>query len=156
MRIATLAVLSCCLFAVAPLAHAASTVEARLNERGIKFKQDEDGDYRVVYNYKDAGRTQLVFVGGATEAVHGFVVREVFSPAANIEDDAIDGARALKLLAANRANKLGDWEIDGKTLLYVIRLPDSASAAELEAAMDIAANQADDMEIELSGKKDAY
>lgn len=39
-------------------------------------------------------------------------------------------------------------------LYFVIKLPDEISAAELESAMDIAAEMADDMEIELSGDRD--
>jgi hypothetical protein len=39
-------------------------------------------------------------------------------------------------------------------LYFVIKLPDSADAAELESAMDIAAETADDMEIKFSGNRD--
>ncbi|AXK72894.1 hypothetical protein DWG18_11815 [Lysobacter sp. TY2-98] len=156
MRSIALAVLSCCLLASTSTAQAAQTVDARLDARHVKFEKDKDGDYRVVYNYAKEGRTQLVFVGGSTEDVGGFTVREVFSPAGNIDDDPIDGAMALKLLDNSRSAKLGAWELSGKTLVYVIKLPDDVSAAELEAAMDIAATQADDMEIKLSGDRDNY
>ncbi|WP_449301604.1 hypothetical protein [Pseudoxanthomonas mexicana] len=39
-------------------------------------------------------------------------------------------------------------------LYFVIKLPDSVDAAALEAAMDIAAETADNQEIELSGDQD--
>ena len=131
-----------------------ASVKARLDARGIKHTVDDDGDYKVTYSYEKESRTQLVFVSGGTETVGGFQVREVFSPAARLEKDGVNGAKALELLAESRKNKLGSWETDGDVLLFVIKLPDSASAAELESAMDIAAQTADDMELELSGARD--
>lgn len=132
-----------------------ASVATRLDSRGLKYVVDEDGDYRVTYQYAREGRSQLVFVSGGTEAIAGFRVREVFSPAAVVDRDGVDGARALQLLAGSSANKLGSWEVRGDVLYLVIKLPDSLDAAQLEAAMDIAAETADDMEIELSGDRDA-
>lgn len=141
--------------AVALPAHAEGSVDARLKARGINYEVDGDGDYVVTYNYSKEGRTQLAFVSGGTESIGGFSMREVFSPAGRVKSDGIDGAKALELLAASRRAKIGSWEIGGDILYYVIKLPDGADAAQLEAALQIAAEVADDMEIELSGNKDA-
>ncbi|HEU0151939.1 MAG TPA: hypothetical protein VFQ84_01210 [Arenimonas sp.] len=135
-------------------AAADASVAKRLDERGIRYEVDMDGDYKVTYNYAKEGRTQLVFVSGGTESVAGFEVREVFSPAGRVEADGIDGAKALELMAESRKNKLGAWELAGDVLYFVIKLPDEVSAAELESAMDIASETADDMEIQLSGDRD--
>ncbi|HEX4853818.1 hypothetical protein [Arenimonas sp.] len=142
------------MMAGAGTAAADASVAKRLDERGVKYEVDMDGDYKVTYNYSKEGRTQLVFVSGGTESVAGFTVREVFSPAARVEGDGIDGAKALELMAESRRNKLGAWELAGDVLYFVIKLPDDISAAELESAMDIAAETADDMEIEFSGDRD--
>ncbi len=132
-----------------------ASVAARLEARGItKYEVDGDGDYKVTYNYSDQGRTQLVFVGGNTEAVGGLSIREVFSPAAHVEKDGINGSKALELLASSATMKIGSWEIRSDVLYFVIKILDDASAAELEAAMDVAAETADDMELELSGDRD--
>lgn len=148
-----LLLLACAL--AAPAASAADvSVKTRLDARGVKYQVDGDGDYKVTYSYKQEDRTQLVFVSGATESVGGFTVREVFAPAGLVDKDTIDGAKALELLAESRTNKLGSWELAGNTLYFVIKLPDSVDAAQLEAAMDIAAETADNMEIELSGDRD--
>lgn len=148
------AVLACAAL-LAGAAHAAdASVEARLDARGLKFEVDADGDYRVMYSYKQENRTQLVFVSGATEQVGGLSIREVFSPAGRVGADGIDGDKALALMAASRAQKLGSWEIEGDVLLFVIKVPDNVDAAALEATMDIAAETADNKEIELSGNKD--
>ena len=95
-----------------------------------------------------------MFVSGTTQNVGGFKIREIFSPAARVEKDGIKGAKALELLAESRKNKVGSWEVGGDVLYFVIKLPDSLDAAQLESAMDIAAETADDMEIELSGDRD--
>lgn len=135
-------------------AAADASVAKRLDERGVRYEVDMDGDYKITYNYAKEGRTQLVFVSGGTESVAGFTVREVFSPAARVSNDGIDGAKALELLAESRKNKLGAWEIAGDVLYFVVKLPDEISAAELESALDIAAETADDMEIQFSGDRD--
>ncbi len=138
-----------------PVLAADASVEARLKARGVQFEVDAVGDYKVTYSYKQENRSQLVFVSGHTEQVNGMSVREVFSPAGRIAADRIDGAKALALLADSRGKKIGSWEIAGDALYFVIKLPDSVDAAGLEAAMDIAAETADNKEIELSGDKDA-
>lgn len=143
-----------CLFASAAMAFDAS-VASRLDARGVKYQVDGDGDYKVTYNYSEEGRTQLVFVSGGTQSVGGFVIREVFSPAARVSTDGVTGAKALELLTQSSINKLGSWEIRGDALFFVIKLPDSMDASQLEKAMDIAAQTADNMEITFSGDKDA-
>ena len=152
--IATLAALAIATAAALPAAAADKSVERRLDAQGMKYEVDGDGDYKIIYNYSKEGRTQLVFVSGKTESVAGFTIREVFSPAARIEKDGINGRKALELLEESRNNKLGSWEIQGDVLYFVIKLPDSMTAKEMEAAMDIAAQTADDMEIEISGDRD--
>ncbi|MFZ5636944.1 MAG: hypothetical protein ACOY82_10230 [Pseudomonadota bacterium] len=141
--------------ALAPVAQAEdASVKSRLDAQGIKYEVDGDGDFKVTYNYSKEGRTQLVFVSGKTESVGGFTIREVFSPAARVAKDGINGAKALELLAESRKNKFGSWEIGGDVVYFVIKLPDTVNAKQLEAAMDIAAETADDMEIEISGDRD--
>jgi hypothetical protein len=130
------------------------SVKNRLEARGIKYELDGDGDFKVTYSYSKENRSQLVFVSGATHQVGGFTVREIFSPAARIQKDGINGAKALELLMESRSNKFGSWEIGGDVLYFVVKLPDNLSAAELESIMDITAETADDMELEISGRDD--
>lgn len=129
-------------------------LKQRLDARGLKYEVDGDGDFRVTYNYSKEKRTQLVFVSGPTQSVGRFKVREIFSPAAQIERDGINCAKAMELLAESRTNKIGSWETKGDVLYFVIKVSDTVSAEELESLMDIAAETADDMEIELSGDRD--
>ncbi len=141
-------------FSAAAEGRSDASVKTRLDARGLKYTIDGDGDFKVTYNYSKDDRSQLVFVSGGTQTVGGFEIREVFSPAARVEKDGINGAKALGLLAESRSNKLGSWELQGDILYFVIKLPDSMDAAQLESAMDIAAQTADDMEVEISGDRD--
>lgn len=137
-----------------PAAAEDAKVASRLDREGIKYTVDGDGDYKITFNYSKEGRTQLVFVSGTTQEVSGLTVREVFSPAGRIEADGIGGKVALQLLEASSQMKLGSWEIRGDVLYFVIKVLDSASSSELSSMLDIAAETADDKEIELSGDKD--
>lgn len=139
----------------APAAYAEdASVKSRLDARGVKYTVDDDGDFKVTYSYSKENRTQLVFVSGSTESVGGFNIREIFSPAARVEKDGVNGAKALELMTESRKNKLGGWELSGDVLYFVIKLPDSMDGAQLESAMDIAAETADDMEIKFSEDRD--
>ena len=132
-----------------------ASVEKRLKARDIPYEVDADGDYKITYSYEAEGRSQLVFVSSALESIDGMQVREIYAAAGKVDEDGIDGAMALKLLAESQDKKIGSWELAGSILIYVIKLPDSIDAAGLEAVIKIVAQVADDKEIELSGKKDA-
>lgn len=158
MRRATCVSLVLCLASAMAVSDASAdpSVERRLKAADVNYEIDKDGDYRIAYEYTDENRSQLVFVSGRTESVGPFVVREVFAPAAHVKEDRVDGARALDLLEESGRIKLGGWELRGTTLYFVIKLPDTVDATALRGAIDIAAEMADEMEIKLSGTKDAY
>lgn len=131
-----------------------ASVKARLEAAGIKYEVDSDNDFKVTYSFTNDNRTQLLFIISKTESVMGITVREVYSPAARLKQTKINGEKALKLLRDSRNNKIGSWEIDDELLYYVIKVPDNINSEQLEAIMDIAAQTADDMERELTGRDD--
>ncbi len=153
-RLVSLSVLAGLAAAAAPAAAEDASVEKRLDRAGLKYEVDSDGDYKLTFNYTKEGRTQLVFVSGSTQTVSGLTVREVFSPAGRVEKDGIGGQKALELLENSGTLKMGSWEIRGDVLYFVIKVLDSATATELSSLLDIAAETADDKEIELSGEQD--
>ena len=152
LSLSTLAALA--FAAAAPAAAEDASVATRLDREGLEYQVDDDGDYKVMFNYTDEGRTQLAFVSGETQTVAGLTIREIFSPAGRVKQDGIDGRKALELLEASAQMKLGSWEIRGDVLYLVIKVLDGASSSELSSLLDIAAGAADDMEIELSGERD--
>ena len=146
------------IFAVlAPVGAGASdaTVERRLNEQNLAYNIDSDGDYRTTFNYTADKRTQLVYISGKTETVSGVQIREIFSPAARMEADGVSGTKAIALMENSSGQKVGAWEIRGGTLYFVIKYPEPMSATHLRALMNAAGTAADNMEIEISGSKDA-
>ncbi|PJJ99297.1 hypothetical protein CO641_06910 [Lysobacteraceae bacterium NML91-0213] len=132
----------------------ADPVPALLDGAGIGYEVDGDGDYRVVFSWAQESRTQLVFVSGRSEEIAGRRIREVFSPAAQLEQ-APDAQTANALLRDSRSRKLGAWEIAGDVLYYVVKLPEPLDAELLELALSVAAETADDREIEITGELDA-
>ena len=148
--------------AVVPSATAADAVdgnaliEAHLAERGIEHVVDEDGDFQIVYAWAREERSQLVYVAGRSNQINGLVVREVFAPAARIPAGGLDAETANRLLLDSQRKVLGSWEASGDLLLYVIKLPENMDAATLETALGVAAETADNMEIELTGGKDEF
>jgi len=150
------ALASLALTAANPAAAEDERVANRLDQEDLKYEVDPDGDYKLTFNYQAEGRTQLVFVSGKTETVGGLTIREVFSPAARVEKDGIDGGKALELLGESGNNKVGSWELRGGVIYFVIKVLDSMSSAELKTLLQVAANAADDKEIELSGDRDEF
>ena len=153
-RLVSLSILAGLAAAATPATAEDASVEKRLDRAGLKYEVDSDGDYKLTFNYTKEGRTQLVFVSGSTQSVSGLTVREVFSPAGRVEKDGIGGQKALELLENSGTLKMGSWEIRGDVLYFVIMVLDSATATELSSLLDIAAETADDKEIELSGEQD--
>jgi SRSO17 transposase len=130
-------------------------VKRRLDLIGMKYTVDKDGDYKVTIDFAKERRTQMIFVSGKTESLGGMTIRKIFSPAGIVATDGIDGAKALELLRDSRVKKLGSWEIEGANLYLVVKLPDTLTTAQLQAVLMATASLADDMEITLSGKRDA-
>lgn len=139
--------------ASAPATDAADALPALLDEAGIGYDVDGDGDYRIVFSWAREDRSQRVFVAGRPGEVAGRRFREVFSPAAQLEAD-VDAAVANALLRDSRMRPLGAWELAGNVLYYVVKLPEPFDAGLLELALSVAAETADDRELELTGAED--
>ena len=154
-RLSALLITAAALFTTSAAVHAKdATVEKRLEQIGMKYEIDKDGDYKVTIDFAREKRTQMIFVSGATETANGVVIRKIFSPAGIVARDKIDGSKALDLMRNSRINKLGSWEIEGANLYLVAKLPDTLTSAQLHAVMMIIASLADDKELELSGARD--
>ena len=83
----------------APCANAADpALEALLKAADIPFEIDDDGDYKVVYEWSKDKRSQLVYISGTPEELDGVKLYEIFSPAKVIDDATIDPALLFKAL----------------------------------------------------------
>jgi hypothetical protein len=146
--------------AVLSLTVAAATpdpiVKRMLDAKGTPFEVDEDGDYKILVNYKSEGRTQLVFVRSVVETYGKQRVREVWSYGYQGDKDQFSSLVANRLLDASNKVKLGSWVKQGKSAVFVVKVSAEASADELDNAIDAAAAAADEMEKELTEGRDEF
>lgn len=127
-------------------------VQTRLDNAGIQYDVDEDGDYRMIIEL-EGGRTQIVFVNGDTHEVRGMEIREVWSVA--MRADSIPPAVTREMLLRNARYVLGAWNIapmgGREHLVFAIQLNALTPADDLAQAILIAAAAADEVELELLG-----
>jgi hypothetical protein len=159
MRYASL-LLSAALAAAIPLVAAAATPDATvkrmLEAKGTPFTVDEDGDYKITVNFKDEGRTHLVFVRSVVETYGKHRVREIWAYGYQADKDQFSPLVANRLLDASNKVILGGWVKQGKSAVFVVKISAEASADELDGAIDAAAAAADEMEKELTDGKDEF
>jgi hypothetical protein len=132
-----------------------NSMKRKLDALDQKYEIDDDGDFKMTFRFSEDKRTQIVFVSGHVEEAKPLMIRQVFAPVANIEDDKIAG-RALDLLRDNFGLKVGAFEVQGEYLIYNIKLNDDASSTQLQKAISLAAAVADEKEKEISGARDTY
>jgi hypothetical protein len=148
----------CALGLMAPLPTQAedNSVKRRLDSAGQKYEVDKDGDFKITYTFSEDKRSQIVFVSGAPyDVAGGLQVRNIFAPVAKVKDDNIAG-KALSLLADNNGYKIGAYEVEGDIVMLSLKIPDSATPAQLVKAVQIAAGVADEKEKSFSGARDTY
>lgn len=136
-------------------AHAADTrVQEALEERGIPFEIDDDGDFRVVFTWQQDDRTQLVIISSSTQMVGDVEIREVRSAGFSSTEE-LPCSTARLLLSENTSFKIGAWEtvtIAGQTMVFfTARVRADSTPAQLVTAAQIAGSYADELEKQLLG-----
>ena len=134
-------------------AQQADAVGALLDQAKIKYEVDKDKDYKVIYDFDEEKRTQIVYVSGTTEEFRGMRIRTIFAPAARLNQDKIED-QYKSLLELNGKSKIGAWEINGDVLFFAARLVEPVTSEQLSSMLNLVASVADDKEIEISGKRD--
>lgn len=143
------------LLAALPIQAEDSSVKRKLDSVGQKYEVDKDGDFKLTFSFTEDKRTQIVFIHGTTDEIGGLTVRNVFAPVAMVDKDNIAG-QALDLLKANNGYKAGAFEIEGNYVLFSMKVPESATGAQLKRAAELVSILADEKEKELSGTRDTF
>jgi len=130
-------------------------VKKLLDETGLAYQVDRDGDYRIVLEFPDDnGRSQLLFVDSKTHSYRSLEVREVWSVGYTSATD-IPAAVMRRLLEDNALTILGQWSISEqfgkKAAIFRVHLDANTDAATLRSVVELVAGKADDMEKELLG-----
>ena len=69
-------------------------------------------------------------------------------------DDPVD--KAIELMRESERKIFGSWELWGDTLFFVIKLAEPLSSSQLNSAILLSAEAADEMEKKLSGARDDF
>lgn len=131
-------------------------VQVLLDDLGMKYEIDEDGDFKLVFEVGDEGRTQIAWIRSRTEKYRDLEIREIISPGYEAKGGDFPGTVALQLLDDNRSKKFGGWQKDGNAAIFVTHLAAQVKADTLNSALIFTVEAADEMEKQLSGDKDAF
>ncbi len=97
-----------------------SRVKSRLDELGLKYEIDDDGDFRVVFNFED-DRVHEGFVLSETSRFEGLEIREIIS-VGHVSEGPLDADLANAFLIFNSNVKFGAWQIrsnDGERCVVI-------------------------------------
>ena len=130
------------------------SIQAQLEGLGYEYEVDEDNDYKLVFEIGDAGRSQIVYVLSAVEEYGSHTVREIWSPAYKSDTDSFPAPIANRLLEASQAAKMGSWVKQNRNAVFVVKIRSDASKQELDDAIELAMQLADEMENELTPGQD--
>lgn len=132
-----------------------AAIESLLKQADTPYEIDKDGDYKVVIEWNKEKRSQLVYVGGTPETFADMPVYDVFAPALAAGEDGLSAEEANALLKASGNLKLGAWELRGDGAYYAIKVPaGKLSAEQFDKILSLAAETADDYELEHSDSDD--
>lgn len=153
----------CCTFsgvALAQVGQGVATADERvkklLDELQLKYEIDSDKDFKLVFEVGEAGRSQVVWIRSRTETYRNLEIREIMSPGYAAVDGELPHDVALKLLADNRAKKMGAWQKDGKYGVFVAHVAAQLDAEGLKSALLFTVEAADEMEQQLTGDRDEF
>ena len=130
-------------------------IRPQLDQLGINYDIDEDGDYRVLYETK-GGRTQIAFVRSKTYQLNDLEIREIWSIAYVAPDGNIPMPIANMLLEDSFIRKLGAWVKYEGSAMFVAKISAKADNKTLLTALEVVLNTADEIEEKLSGATDAF
>ena len=131
-----------------------SRVKKQLTELGYSYDVTGSGSFKVTLKLKSE-RTQIVLISSKTYEYGGMEIREVYSPAASVEDkSAWSHSNLFTFLEENENFKLGAWQILGGEAPFVlqfgVRISANSSAKILEDIISLAAKTADEMETRIT------
>lgn len=130
-------------------------VRGALDEAGLRYVVDDNQDFQLLFELGD-GRSQVVWINSATQAVTPFEVREVWS-GAYLARRSLPRRVANALLVDSYHQKVGAWaswpDRSGRNMaIFVVKIDADAPADALATAVQAVLVVADTMERHLGGK----
>lgn len=131
-------------------------LEIKLKATGLPFEIDQDGDFKVLVNWEQDKRSQLVYVSPEVDEFSGMPHYTAFAPAALLNGDVtLDAGRMRSLLEKNANYKVGGWMVAGNALYFGAKLSTDVSPEQLRKLLAALAEEADNLEMELTPGEDA-
>lgn len=134
-------------------------VKRVLDTLGIKYRVDDDGDFRVLFDV-GSGRSQLAFINSNTYTLDSIEMRQIWS-VAHVGDGLLSQSVANEVLIENSQLKVGAWGLvrqsDGRNyaLTFYVTLAADTDPNALMAGLRATLSTADQMERKLTGR-DAF
>lgn len=131
-------------------------VKKLLDEIGLKYKEDKDGDF-VLVNDMGEGRSQQLWILSRTSQLGTLDIREVWSIGYR-SSTPLSASTANKLLDQNSQVKLGGWHVrkmgDQFVAVFAAKIAAETDKLALLLALQAVSQTADGMELDLTGKDD--
>lgn len=112
-------------------------VKKALDNAGVKYHIDGDGDFVVVWKL-DEGRSHLVFINSRTTKLGNMELRAVWAPAFIVDEVSPNNMRAL--LELNSQYKVGAWGLKKQGGKYMAFFSLDVSANSAGSALKIFTN----------------
>lgn len=133
-------------------------VKAILEELELKYEITEDGDFKLVLSVNE-DRTHVVYVNSNTEFLDEMEVREVWAGGYGV-DGPVPEEVANLLLRNSFDQKIGAWQVFGdedfSLAMFAVKLSANANKETLRSAIAVVLNNADNVEMQLTGSKDEF
>lgn len=125
-------------------------IREQLDALELNYDIDEDNDFYLTFEFDD-GRTQTVWIRSRTYSSHELEMRDVWSYAYEHSTKYLPEYLERRLLIDSYEQVIGGWAREGNAVVYMVKLPADIAAEVLQSALYDVAEEADDMELEITG-----
>jgi hypothetical protein len=125
-------------------------LEAQLKAAGLKYIEDKDGDFALLFDTMKNGQRKFVFVDSHLKQLMFEKIRVIFIKI-NSANKKVTGEQAMDLLKRNAQYKIGAWQVVCTSSesecapIFQIEIPGDASTSYLKMAILTASLAADDV-----------
>lgn len=135
-------------------------LSALLDAAGFSYERDEQGDFKLVLQFQEEGRSQVGYVTQFVSPAHGKNVVEIWSPVL-MSEGMLPQAIADRLLTENGRISWGNFQnlrLEGgrNMAIFSYLIEGKPSPERFKKSIETVLIVADDMEVRLSPDQDRY
>lgn len=126
-------------------------VESILDGNDVEYSVEPNGDYRILFNLGESGRSHIVWVSPRTNQAGPLEIRKVYAYAAGTEPgQSLPEGLAESLLRNNTGYVIGAWARTDDRVIFTADVPAEATAEALLGTIGLVFTTADQMEQQLT------